>query len=82
MILLLGWLFYGIIVGLIAKAIYRGSVPTGLVSTLTVGIIGSFMGGFIRFLAIGEGDPFQASGILMGILGGVLTCYLYKKFIL
>jgi uncharacterized membrane protein YeaQ/YmgE (transglycosylase-associated protein family) len=78
--ILLGWLFYGIIVGLITKAIYRGSVPSGFVSTLAVGIVGSFMGGFVRFLATGEGDPFQASGILMGVLGGILTCYLHKKF--
>lgn len=77
--LLLGWLLYGVIVGLIAKKIYRGSVPSGFVSTLLVGISGSFVGGFIKFLATGNGDPFQPSGLLLGVLGGVLASFIYKK---
>ncbi len=79
--LVLGWLLYGLVVGLIAKSIYRGAVPIGFGSTLVVGIVGSFVGGFLRYLATGYGDPFQPSGILMGVLGGILACYVYKKFI-
>ena len=77
--ILLGWLVYGIIVGLISKAIYKGSVPSGFLSTLIVGVLGSFAGGFIKYLITESGDPFQASGILFGILGGILTCFMYKK---
>lgn len=76
---LVGWVFYGIIVGLISKAIYRGEVPEGFVSTVLVGVTGSFLGGFVRFLLTGAGNPFQPSGLIMGVLGGVLACYLYKK---
>jgi uncharacterized membrane protein YeaQ/YmgE (transglycosylase-associated protein family) len=48
------------------------------VSTLAIGVCGSFVGGFINYIA-GNGDPFQTSGIVLGVLGGVVTCLLYKK---
>lgn len=79
MILIIGWLLYGIIVGLISKSIYKGVVPSGWVSTLLVGVIGSFIGGFIKYLLTSSGDPFQASGILFGVVGGILTCFIHKK---
>lgn len=78
---LLGWLAYGIIVGLIVKAIYKIDVQSGFLTTLLVGVAGSFVGGFIRFLLMGEGSSFQPSGILFGVIGGILACYLYNKFI-
>ncbi len=82
MINLLVWVAYGIFVGLISKAIYRyEDSPKGLFSTLAIGICGSFVGGFISYLA-GAGGPFQASGIALGVLGGVITSFLYRKFVI
>jgi uncharacterized membrane protein YeaQ/YmgE (transglycosylase-associated protein family) len=79
LILVLGWLIYGVVIGLIVKSIYKGAVPSGFLSTILVGVCGSFLGGFIRYLITGAGNPFQSSGVIMGILGGVSACYLYKK---
>ena len=76
---LIMWTLYGLIVGVIAKAIHRGEDPKGFLATVGIGIAGSYVGGFINFL-IGRGSPFQASGLLLGILGGVIFCYLYGKF--
>lgn len=78
---LLGWLIYGLIVGLIVKAVYKTDVQSGLLTTLLVGVAGFFVGGFIKFLLMGEGGSLQPSGILFGVVGGILACYLYKKFI-
>ena len=75
---LLGWLVYGVIVGLIAKSIHKDA-PGGFLGTLLVGISGSFIGGFIKYLLTDSGNPFQASGILLGVLGGILACYTLKK---
>jgi uncharacterized membrane protein YeaQ/YmgE (transglycosylase-associated protein family) len=79
MLWLLMWTIYGLIVGLIAKALHRGEDPQGFLATIGIGIAGSYIGGFINFL-IGKGNPFQTSGILMGIVGGVIFCYIYRKF--
>jgi len=76
---LLLWLVYGLIVGLIVKAIYRGSLSAGFMSTVGIGIAGSFVGGLINYLLGGGGDPLQPSGFLMGIVGGIVACILHKK---
>lgn len=82
MINLLVWVVYGLVVGLISKAIYRyKDSPTGLASTLAIGIVGSFVGGFINFL-LGGTSAFEPAGILMGVVGGILTCFLYRKLVL
>ena len=79
MINLAGWVVYGLVVGLISKAIYRyKDSPEGFASTLAVGVCGSFVGGFINY-ALGYGNPLQASGIALGVVGGVVTCFLYRK---
>lgn len=81
MFYLLVWVFYGLIVGLISKAIYRyKDSPTGFLSTLSIGVCGSFVGGFINYLA-GGGGPVQPSGVAMGVLGGVITSFIYRKLV-
>lgn len=81
MLNLLVWVVYGLVVGLISKSIYRyKDSPTGLFSTLAIGVCGSFVGGFIGYLA-GGGSPLQPSGVVMGVLGGVVTSFVYRKFV-
>ena len=43
----LGWIFFGLIVGVIAKAIMPGRDPGGVLITMVLGIVGSLIGGFI-----------------------------------
>lgn len=81
MINLLVWIVYGLVVGLISKAIYRyKDSPKGLSSTLAIGVGGSFVGGFISYL-LGSGDPLQPSGLALGVLGGVITSFAYRKLV-
>jgi hypothetical protein len=39
------------------------------------------VGGFVNHLVYGSGDPLQPSGILMGVVGGMLTCFAYRKLV-
>jgi len=82
MLHLLIWVVYGLVVGLISKAIYRyKDSPTGFISTLSIGVCGSFVGGFINYLS-GGGSPIQPSGVAMGVLGGVIASFLYRKLVI
>lgn len=82
MIDLFVWFVYGIVVGLASKAIYRfKDSPTGMFSTLAVGVCGSFVGGFVNYVVVGSGGPLQPSGLVMGVLGGVATCFAYRKLV-
>ena len=77
---IVGWIIYGLIVGLIAKAIHPGDKePQGFLATVGIGVAGSFIGGGINWM-LGMGGPFAPSGILMGIIGGIIFCWLYTKF--
>ena len=77
MLWLIGFLFYAIIVGLIAKAIMPAAAPVGLLSTIVVGIVGSYVGGLINFL-IGRGEFGQTSGIILGIVGGIVALWIWR----
>ena len=80
MFFLLGWLIYGIIVGLIAKWLHPGEDPIGFVPTVGIGVAGSYIGGLINYLIGSGGHPFSPSGIAMGIVGGLIFCWLYRKY--
>ncbi|MCK9458311.1 MAG: GlsB/YeaQ/YmgE family stress response membrane protein [Proteobacteria bacterium] len=77
MLWLIGFLFYAIIVGLIAKAIMPAAAPVGLLSTIVVGVVGSYVGGLINFL-IGRGEFGQTSGIILGIVGGIVALWIWR----
>jgi uncharacterized membrane protein YeaQ/YmgE (transglycosylase-associated protein family) len=74
---LIGLLIYAIIVGLVAKAIMPAAAPVGLLSTIIVGIVGSYAGGLINFL-LGRGDLGDRSGIIFGIIGGVIALWVWR----
>lgn len=77
MLWLLGFLIYAIIVGLLAKAIHPGEEPVGFASTIVVGVVGSYTGGLINFV-LGRGEFGQSSGIIMGVIGGVIALAIWR----
>jgi uncharacterized membrane protein YeaQ/YmgE (transglycosylase-associated protein family) len=76
---LLGWIIFGLIVGLVAKYTHPGEESLGFASTLLVGIAGSFLGGFINYL-LSSGDVVRPAGFLMSIIGGVIFCALWRYY--
>lgn len=79
MLFLLSWLVYGFIVGTVAKLLHPGEDPIGFWPTVGIGIAGSYIGGFINFL-LGHGSVFSTSGLLMGVIGGIVFCFIYSKY--
>lgn len=75
---LVGWIFFGFFVGLIARALIPGDQPMGCIGTMFLGIGGSFVGGLIGFLVVG-GSPIQFSGWIGSVLGAVLLLFLQRR---
>jgi len=73
----------GIVVGAIAKVIYPGAAHMGLVWTGVLGIVGSFVGGFIArlFNKPAEGTPVHPAGIIMSIIGALIVLFIYDKVV-
>ena len=74
---MLGWILFGLIVGVVAKLLMPGRDPGGFIVTILLGIAGALVGGFIgRFLGLyGPGQP---AGFIMAVLGSILLLMLYR----
>jgi uncharacterized membrane protein YeaQ/YmgE (transglycosylase-associated protein family) len=68
---LIGWVLFGLLVGLIARGLTPGTQPMGCLGTTLLGIAGSFIGGAIGYLLSG-GDLIQSSGWIGSIVGAVI----------
>ena len=77
MVDLIGWIVFGLIVGIIAKFLMPGRDPGGFVITALLGIAGALVGGFLgRMLGLyGEGDP---AGFIMAVIGSIVLLLLYR----
>ena len=44
---LIGWIFFGLIVGALAKLVMPGRDGGGIIVTMLLGIVGAVLGGFV-----------------------------------
>jgi uncharacterized membrane protein YeaQ/YmgE (transglycosylase-associated protein family) len=83
---MLGLIITLIIVGLIAGALARllvpGRDPMGIGATILLGIVGSFIGGFLGYVLFhkdGHDGFFQPSGLIGSVIGAVIALLIYRK---
>ncbi|WP_353649075.1 GlsB/YeaQ/YmgE family stress response membrane protein [Nakamurella sp. A5-74] len=84
---MIGFIIMLIVIGLIAGAIGRlvvkGTGGMSIPLTILLGIIGSFVGGFLGRLFFGADSKdgwFQASGIIGSIIGAIIVVFLFVRF--
>jgi len=70
----------GFVVGLIARAILPGTQSIGLILTAVLGIVGSYVAGFIG-QALGWYHAGQGAGFIGSVLGAVLVLFVYSKVV-
>lgn len=79
---IIGWLLFGFVVGLTARALVPGPQPMGCLGTMLLGIGGSFVGGLVGYLLV-VGSLIQSSGWIGSIIGAVTLLLLqlnrYKR---
>ncbi len=74
---MLGWIIFGLFVGIVAKFLMPGRDPGGFIITILLGIGGALIAGYLgRALGwYGEGDPV---GFVMAVLGAILLLWGYR----
>jgi uncharacterized membrane protein YeaQ/YmgE (transglycosylase-associated protein family) len=84
---MLGLIITLIIVGLIAGALARllvpGRQPIGIGGTIVVGIVGSFVGGFLGYALFHKDanqGAFQPSGLVGSVIGAIIVLLLWQHF--
>ena len=75
---ILGWILFGLIIGVLAKVVMPGRDPGGVIITILLGIGGSLLGGWFG-RAIGLYDSYETgAGFVMSILGAIVLLAIYR----
>ncbi|MCW2498956.1 MAG: Transglycosylase-associated protein [Frankiales bacterium] len=75
-------LVVGLIAGFLARALVPGPDPMGIGGTILLGIVGSFVGGFLGYLLFGKDlseGVLQPSGIIGSVVGAILALLVYRR---
>jgi uncharacterized membrane protein YeaQ/YmgE (transglycosylase-associated protein family) len=80
------WLLViGLIAGAVARLLVPGRDPMGVAGTIALGVVGSFVGGFLGDVFLrSEGediDGLNAAGLIGSIIGAVVVLLLYRWFV-
>ena len=75
---IIGWIVFGLVIGILAKLLMPGRDPGGFIITALLGIAGAVLGGFIG-RALGFYGPGEAAGFVMSLLGAVILLFIYHK---
>ena len=69
----------GFVIGLVARALMPGADHIGFVATAALGIIGSFVGGFLGNLIKkpSEGAQFHPAGFVMSVVGAIVALFVW-----
>jgi uncharacterized membrane protein YeaQ/YmgE (transglycosylase-associated protein family) len=67
---------FGLVVGALARLALPGPDPMGILATIGLGLVGSFVGGLIAGLLWA-----RAAGFVFSVVGAILVLYLYRRFV-
>jgi uncharacterized membrane protein YeaQ/YmgE (transglycosylase-associated protein family) len=73
----LGWIFFGLVVGVIAKLLMPGRDPGGFIVTIVLGIIGAVLAGWLG-RAVGWYGTNEGAGYIASILGAIVVLAIYR----
>lgn len=74
---MIGWIFFGLFAGLVAKMLMPGPDPGGAFVTILLGIVGAVIGGGIG-RAIGIYGPGEPAGFVMAVIGSLVLLFSYR----
>ena len=84
MFAIIGWIVFGLIAGIIAKAIMPGRDPGGAIVTILLGIVGAILGGYIGRALFGYGgsgagtEPGMIMSMVLAIIGAIVLLAAYR----
>jgi len=72
----------GLIAGFLARAIVPGRQSMSVLATIVLGIIGSFVGGFLGYLIFHKDasqGALQPAGIICSIIGAIIVLLIWTR---
>ncbi len=80
--LIISLLIIGLIAGALARLLVPGRDPIGIGGTILLGIVGSFIGGFLGYLLFHHDKSqgaLQPAGIIGSVIGAVIALLIYRR---
>ncbi len=71
---ILGFIVVGIIAGFLARALVPGKDPMGILGTLVLGLVGSFVGGFLASALLND----DSISIIGATVGSIIVLLVYR----
>lgn len=69
----------GLVVGILARFLYPGEVPMGLMLSAVLGVVGSFLAGFVGSMLDKEpGTQLKPAGFVYSILGALVVIFIAR----
>jgi uncharacterized membrane protein YeaQ/YmgE (transglycosylase-associated protein family) len=81
--LIVSLIIVGLIAGALARLVVPGKQDLSIGGTIVLGIVGSFVGGFLGYLLFHhhhQNGFFQPSGIVGSVIGSVIVLLLWLRF--
>jgi uncharacterized membrane protein YeaQ/YmgE (transglycosylase-associated protein family) len=72
---LVGQIFFGLVVGTIAKLVMPGKEQIGVIMAALIGLVGSIVGTLFSHLVFGS---FRAAGWILSLAGSIAALSLYR----
>jgi uncharacterized membrane protein YeaQ/YmgE (transglycosylase-associated protein family) len=81
MIHMIGHAIFGLVIGLLARAVMPGRQHMGLILTMILGLVGAWLGGLIGRMTgmYREGHP---AGWFMALIGALIVLFIYSRVVM
>ena len=79
--LIITLLIVGLIAGALARLLVPGRDPMGIGGTILLGLVGSFIGGFLGYVLFHKDSDegfLQPAGLLGSVIGAVIALLVYR----
>jgi uncharacterized membrane protein YeaQ/YmgE (transglycosylase-associated protein family) len=80
--LIISIIIVGLIAGALARLIVPGKQDVSIPATILIGIVGSFVGGFLGYLFFhkdAQSGSFQPSGLIGSVIGAIIVLLVWIR---
>lgn len=76
----ISWVFFGLVVGIIARCLMPGKEHFGIIMTVVLGVVGALIGGVVStFLGFGNVNGFNIYSIVVATVGSIVLLFVIHK---